>query len=99
MTARGPQLEIFHNTINLTGEMLQKARLDCAQQDVEVLQFFINNHTQAFTPWEVCDNISGLFTSIRRSITTLTAKGYLYNTGKQKAERYGRPNYTWKIKI
>ena len=87
----------FFNTVNLQGEVLARARKECADQDVRVLEVFLVNHTRNFTPWEVCEQVDGiLFTSVRRSITTLTAKGYLEKTEEQRAERYGKPNYCWR---
>jgi len=90
----------FFNTIDLHGEALARATSECAEQDVRILQVFINNHTRNFTPWEVCDHVQGaLFTSVRRSITTLTAKGYLVKTDEMRSERYGKPNYCWRAAI
>lgn len=93
------QTELFFNTINLSGELLEKARKECAKAEVEILTFFINNHTQSFTPLEVCDRVGGLFTSVRRAITNLTNRGYLEKTEEQKKERYGKVNFCWKIKL
>ena len=89
----------FFNTINLTGAQLAKAHLECGKQDIKVLEHFIYNHTKNFTPWEVCESVGGLFTSVRRSITNLTAKGYLVKLDEQRQERYGKPNYCWRAKL
>lgn len=89
----------FYNTIGLEGELLKKAQEECGEKDAEILTFFINNHTQSYTPLEVWDRVGGLFTSVRRSISTLTKRGFLEKTSQRIQERFGKVNYKWRVKI
>lgn len=93
------QTEIFFNTVDIKGEALEKAKVNCAKQEIEVLEFYVNNNTQSFTPLQVWDHVGGLFTSVRRSITNLTNRGYLVKTSEQIVERYGQKNHKWKIRL
>lgn len=89
----------FFNTISLQGEVLKKAQEECGEKDAEILTFFINNHTQSYTPLQVCDQVGGLFTSVRRSISTLTKRGFLVKTTERVMERFGQVNYKWRVNI
>ena len=54
--------------------------------------------SQAYTPDQIHNKLFGPLTpitSVRRSITTLTANGYLRKTEIKKEGRYGKPNYAW----
>jgi hypothetical protein len=54
----------------------------------------------SFTPVDVhynCFDESTPLTSVRRSITTLTKKGELQQTGEQREGLFGKKNYTWKL--
>lgn len=37
-------------------------------------------------------------TSIRRAMTNLTEKGYIFKTNHQRTSLYGKPEYIWEIK-
>lgn len=89
----------FYNTIGLEGELLRKAQEECGEKDAEVLTFFINNHTNSYTPLQVWDSVGGLFTSVRRSISTLTKRKFLVKTGEKIQERFGKVNYKWRYNI
>lgn len=71
--------------------------------DFIILEVFTDNPDKSFTPYEAWDELvkrghTVLQSSVKRGITDLTSGGYLENTGIKITERYGRPNYKWKLK-
>jgi hypothetical protein len=71
---------IFHDTIPLPVEELEKHRKKAVRQKDIILHFFRQHPDRNFTPHEVHANIEGdfmLITSVRRSITDLTKEGKL----------------------
>lgn len=94
------QLEFF-NTIDLKGTELAEATNQAQKQDERVLRIF--KLYRKMTPFE-CWNVYNLFfpeapvTSIRRSMTVLTNKGFLEMCDEMKKEILGKPNHYWKIK-
>lgn len=88
----------YYNTTKVTFPLLKKYAKKAENQNFYVLEFFRKNKTKAFTPMEVALNLDILFTSVRRSISSLTKAGKLVNTGNKKAGSFGRQNFTWKLK-
>ena len=87
----------FFNTIDLKGAELAKARSANDKQDQKILAFFLENFTEKFTPYQVGDRFPEyLQSSVKRSITTLTKRGYLEKTDTKVMERQGSPNYCWR---
>jgi len=91
----------FYNTISLEGEELSDALVQCKKQSEAVLAIF-NAKKRAMTPLEVhyiyCHYHPPCpVTSIRRAITNLANDWLLVKTDEMKLEKYGKPNYKWKI--
>lgn len=92
----------FYNTTSESGQLLMDFRIKNAVSNSVVLEVFTDNPDKSFTPYEVEDelkkrNYNMLQSSIKRAITDLTNYGKLVNTGIKVVERYGRPNYKWKL--
>lgn len=97
------QIEIFFNTISLSGHELVAARKDCFKQDERVLQI-LHDRGGKMTPFEVSAVYNSKYpeapiTSIRRSMTVLTKKGQLEMLDEMKQEKYGKPNHYWKAVV
>lgn len=94
------QLEFF-NTIDLKGRELIEATSQAQKQDDRVLGIF--KIFKKMTPFEVSNIYNSRYppapvTSIRRSMTVLTKKGFLIMCDEMKKEVYGSPNHYWKLK-
>ena len=63
-------------------------------------RLFADNPDRALTPFEVWAAVlpDVPITSVRRAITCLTDDGKLEKVNRLKPERYGKPNYLWKLK-
>lgn len=93
---------MYHNTNNLTGGDLHKAQSQCESQDNKILNFLKKHTFRMFTPFEIHSAIfdsNTPITSVRRSLSNLTKSGLLEKCEMQKHERYGKPNYYWRIKV
>lgn len=93
----------FYNTIELKGIDLEKANFQAQTQNERVIELFRNVTKKELTPFQVLKlytivyNTDPPVTSIRRALTTLTAAGRLEKTANTKKERYGQPNYYWRL--
>jgi hypothetical protein len=94
------QLDFF-NTISIGGYELQESIKAVKKQNDRVLEIFkqtkepmtpLQTHRVYCKIWPDCP-----VTSIRRAITTLTERGDLVKTSKQKDEQYGAKNYYWEV--
>jgi len=90
---------MYHNTTHLSGNDLKKAVAEAAKQDDAILLIF-KNCNRSFSPSEVEDlclkaGHKYLKTSIRRSITNLTKKDLLENTGLFVTGPHGRNEGKW----
>ena len=90
---------LFYNTIELTGNELEKAQLKAGTQDYEILALFKLKGSD-LTPSEVLNayhhwNVP--LTSVRRAINTLTALGYLEKTKTLRMGMYGKPEHAWRL--
>lgn len=89
----------FYNTINLQSDQLKKAQEQTSAQAVKVLAFFAGNPSVGFTPFEVADRFNAWpITSVRRAISDLTKLNFLVKCEEMKPGKYGKPNFTWKLK-
>jgi len=93
---------MYYNTNNESGEDLRESWTKTANQDELILQFFIDNPNQLFTPddihhmCEVCDRHWPI-TSIRRAISTLTKRGNLTKTDELREGKYGKKTHAWQF--
>jgi hypothetical protein len=93
----------YFNTTQLSGSELQGCTTQARKQDELVLDVFMIKGR--FTPsecWQYLMNTGRIddhtpLTSIRRSITVLTDKGRLNNTGVKRIGIFGRPENVWKL--
>jgi hypothetical protein len=90
----------YYNTTNLSGPDLKKAIDKAKTQDEKVLLIFKNTEKRHLSPSQVWVKFknSPPITSIRRSINTLTKKGYLEKLDILVEGFYGRPEHVWRIK-
>lgn len=101
----------FYNTPGLQGKDLEEAVSSAKSQQEAVLAFFKKRPQFEFTPFEVLNLLRQYrpdlihqavpITSIRRAITNLTRSEppLLVKTKNQKPEKYGSPNFTWKLYV
>jgi hypothetical protein len=94
-----PEL-IFHDTVPLPEEHLEKHRRNACIQRDEILGFFASHPNESFTPAEVWERhfLPLLLTSVRRSITDLTKEGRLIKCDYSESRKgqYGTLNRVWK---
>jgi hypothetical protein len=95
---------VFHDTVPIETELLEKHRKKAVRQKDQVLAFFRVYHPRNFTPSEMYELMrdSGhcvLITSIRRCITDLTKEGKLYKCmwSESRKGAYDTLNRTWKF--
>ena len=91
----------YHNTTNLQGEELKKAKRNAFTQEEVILDIFEDKEVR-LTPSDVWTMYCSEFkeaplTSIRRAITGLTGKGKLVKTDKMREGEYGRLEHCWKL--
>lgn len=92
-------VDTFFNTTNQTGNELNESVKQAKKQNEIVLDFFKTNSDKDFTPYEVWKKVfthKTPITSIRRSITTLTAENKLKQLSIQRKGGFGKANYCWK---
>ena len=92
----------FFNTTELKPEPLALAIAQACNQNERVLKIFKRMDCK-LTPLQVSEIYNNIYpecpvTSLRRSITVLTTKGLLVKCNEQRNEKYGHPNYYWRIK-
>lgn len=97
---------MYYNTTNETGNDLKESRSKASTQDNDILEYFKKN--EECSPSQVWkelrekeldrDGVTTMpLTSVRRSITNLTKKGYLEKTTNKRKGIYGKPEYIWKL--
>ena len=90
---------MFHNTVEATGKELSQYRHKASSQDAKVLAWF-RTYEQSATPskvWKLVFDNRVPLTSVRRSLSNLTASGDLVKTDQQKRGIYGRPEGVWAL--
>jgi len=88
----------FHNSINLKGKELEKSIARTKGQSKKIMVFMEANHLKSYTPPQIHEELfdeSVPLTSIRRSLTDLTAKGHLRQTAEVREGLYGMSNHCW----
>lgn len=89
----------YFNTTKLSKEKLIEANAEALDQEVAILEIFKKNSPLSPSDaWRIFERNyrSILLTSVRRSVTNLTTKGYLIKTSVQKIGVYKKPEYVWK---
>jgi len=91
--------EKFYNTINESGEELDKSKKQVSKQETEVLKFFQNNPNLGHSPSMIHKVIlrDCPLTSIRRAITNLTDAGHLIKTDIKVPGIYGKKEHLWRL--
>ena len=94
---------MFYNTTSETNPTLSEYKRINSGQDATILKCFQAYRFRKLTPndvWSLCGLSRNVpITSIRRSITNLTAAGYLVKLSEKKRGGYGRANSLWTLKI
>lgn len=92
----------YFNTTGMSGADLAEVLEQVSRQDRIVLQYFARVERtspsrchQALISNNEIDSSTPL-TSIRRSITTLTARNFLKKTDEKTKGKYGRTEFVWK---
>lgn len=92
--------ERFYNTTEEDDNTNQVFINIARNQDQIILDFFRKYPNDSFTPdavhWNLYDERTPV-TSVRRSITNLTASGKLIKTDNKQLGHYGRMCYQWKL--
>jgi len=96
---------MYYNTNNETGERLNESRSNAKTQDQLILHIFNTwRHADGLSPVEVEEILIGTynknwpFTSIRRSISTLTDQDKLSKTNELRGGKYDKREHVWKFK-
>ncbi len=97
---------VFHDTVGLPLEQLEKGRRKAVRQKDIILNIFRQFPNTWFTPYQIQqiyqeNRESILITSVRRSITDLTKEEKLIkgSADKQVMEIYGVHNNQWKFSL
>ena len=101
---------IFHDTVPLPDEQLEKARDTAIRQRDCVLLYFRDRFSMNFTPVEVWHALNEnpvtwgtviMLNSVRRTITNLTKEGRLIKCdwSERRMGQYGKDNRTWRYNI
>jgi predicted ArsR family transcriptional regulator len=91
----------YYNTNHLVGDELKAAVRVTISQDYRILRFFQNQTHKPWSPdqvWKIVFFQSIPLTSVRRSISNLTAAGYLEKLKVMRMGHYGRPVHVWRVK-
>jgi hypothetical protein len=91
----------YFNTTNEKGSALRENRQKAETQNEKILAYFKKRPGEHLSPtdlWMNLFNKSCPITSVRRSISDLTADCLLEKTDRTKIGTYGRKEYCWKLK-
>jgi predicted ArsR family transcriptional regulator len=87
----------YYNTTNETGADLSVSVEKNEKQEAVVLRLF-----QSVGEWQPSHIYEALkvypITSIRRTLTDLTARGYLIKSDVKKKGMYGKSEHVWRIR-
>jgi predicted HTH transcriptional regulator len=92
--------ETYFNTTNETGDSLKQSVDKAKKQDEIIYDFFKQNRHNNYTPYEIFKKLftsKTPITSIRRSITNLTASNKLKQLETQRKGGFGKLNYCWQF--
>jgi len=90
----------FYNTTGENKSVVEKTEASNSKQENLILSLFINHPFEEYTPFEVSKylNLPNVpITSVRRAITNLTQKGFLFKTENKKQGDYGKINFCWRL--
>ena len=96
---------MFYNTIDLTGQELEKAKAQTLKQEELIAAIFKKNCTKEISPSQILEitnrhyGLNWPLTSIRRAITNLTEENTLVKLKTMKEGIYGKPEHTWKFNL
>lgn len=94
---------MFYNTIDLTGQELEKAKAQTLKQGELIATIYKKNCHKEISPSQILEVVNkhyGLnwpLTSIRRAITNLTEENALVKLQTMKEGIYGKPEHNWKF--
>jgi hypothetical protein len=91
----------YFNTNRLVGDELKAAVHVTITQDYKILRWFQNQAHKPWSPdqvWKMVFYQGVPLTSVRRSISNLTAAGYLEKLKVMRMGHYGRPVHVWRFK-
>jgi hypothetical protein len=98
--------KVFYNTVNLSGEKLERANARALSQENLIKEIFMANPDKKISPSQMLQIFSKKYdlhppiVSIRRAMTSLTysQKGMvLRKTEEQAMGSYGVPEYLWEL--
>jgi hypothetical protein len=98
--------KVFYNTVNLSGEKLERANARALSQENLIKEIFMANPDKKISPSQMLQIFSKKYdlhppiVSIRRAMTNLTysQKGMvLRKTEEQAMGSYGVPEYLWEL--
>jgi len=92
----------YYNTNENAGIYLREAWTQTAKQDELILQLFVDNPTQGYSPEDVESRCLDLgkewpITSVRRAMSTLTKQGKLTKTSELQQSSYGKNAHLWRL--
>jgi len=94
---------MFYNTIDLTGQELEKAKAATLKQEELISAIYKKNSNKYISPSQIFDVIETYYglnwplTSIRRAITNLTDETALIKLPSMVYGIYGKPEHQWKF--
>lgn len=96
---------MFYNTIDLTGQELEKAKAQTLKQEELIATIFKKNCHKEISPSQILEIVNKYYglnwplTSIRRAITNLTEEMALIKTPKMVDGIYGKPEHLWRFNL
>jgi len=92
----------YFNTTHVRGQELSEYKVMATRQETLIYEFFRRNSDGQWTPEDIKklhpNFLKVPITSIRRAFTNLK-DSYIYKTDHKVLGRYGRPIYTWKVRL
>jgi hypothetical protein len=95
---------MFYNTIDLTGQELEKAKAQTLKQEELIATIYKKNCHKEISPSQILEivnkhyGLNWLLTSCRRSLTDLTNSGILIKLPKTVQGIYGKKEHVWKFR-
>lgn len=92
----------YYNTTNLKNPTLFDSIEKSINQDSIILSYFETFNSSLLSPcdvWKALFKNTAPLTSVRRSISSLTASGHLIKTDQFKTGIFGKKVYLWKYKL
>ena len=95
---------MFYNTIDLTGQELEKAKAQTLKQEELIATIYKKNCHKEISPSQILEIVNKHYwlnwplTSCRRVLTDLTSTGILIKLPKMIQGIYGKGEHVWKWK-